>query len=203
MPSIHPQLLAGLQDGLLVCLRGGLALSALWGAWLMLSPAAARRFADVADRWVPTAAWFNRLNRPVDTTRWFYRHHRIAGLLIGAGAGYALWRWFSAYEPGAGVRLLDRRVVSAGLDWLVPACEWIFLVFNTAILIFAVIIIVRPSLLKTPERLANTWIEMPAERALDRLFDPLSDVVAGWPRLTGAFVAISCSVLLWRLVAIT
>ncbi|MCC2656158.1 MAG: hypothetical protein K0Q76_1266 [Panacagrimonas sp.] len=202
MPPIHPQLLAGLEEGLLVCLRGGLALSTLWGLWLLVAPQAARRFAAGADRWVPTAAWFNRLNRPVDTTRWFYRHHRLVGVLIGAGAGYALWRWFSAYRPGAGIALLDRHWVSAGMDWLVPACEWIFLGFNCVILAFALIVIVRPSLLKTPERIANTWIDMPAERTLDRHFDPLSKLVAGRPRLIGALVAMVCGVLYWRLVGV-
>ena len=199
MPSIHPQLLAALQEGLLACLRGGLALSALWGLWLLVAPQAARRFAAGADQWVPTAGWFNRLNQPLDTTRWFYRHHRAAGLLIGTGAAYALWRWFSAYRPGAGIALLDRRWVSAGMDWLVPAFEWMFLLFNGAILLFALIVVVRPSLLKIPERIANTWIEMPAERALDRHYDPLSPLVWDRPRLIGAALTVICGFLYWRL----
>lgn len=202
MLSIPPQLLAGLEDGLLVCLRGGLALSALWGLWLLLAPQSARRFAAGADRWVPTAGWFNRLNRPLETTRWFYRHHRAAGLLIGSGAAYALWRWFSAYRPGAAVSLLDRHWVSAGMDWVVPAGELIFLVFNSAILVFALIVVVRPSLLKTPERFANKWIEVPAERALDRPYDPLSGLVWGHPRLAGALVALTCAFLWWRLTGV-
>lgn len=203
MLSIHPQLLAALQEGLLACLRGGLALSALWGLWLLVAPQAARRFAAGADQWVPTAAWFNRLNRPLETSRWFYRHHRVAGLLIGTGAAYALWRWFSAYKPGVGVALLDRRWVSAGMDWVVPAFEWIFLLFNGAILVFAVIVIVRPSLLKTPERIANKWIEVPTERTLDRPYDPLSALVAERPRLIGAVVAGVCGFLFLRLAAVT
>lgn len=199
MPPIPPQLLAGLLEGLFACLRVGLGLSALWGAWLVITPGAARRFAAMADRWIPTDAWFNRLNRPMETTRWFYRHHRLAGVLIASGAGYALWRWFTAYPPGTGERLLDRHWVSAGLDWLVPAGERIFLIFNSAILVFALIVLVRPSLLKAPERYANTWIDVHAERALDRLYDPLSAVVGGHPRLAGALIAATCGFLFWRL----
>jgi hypothetical protein len=203
MPAIHPQLLAALQEGLFACLRGGLALSALWGAWLVIAPESARRFAAGADRWVPTAGWFDGLNRPLETSRWFYRHHRLAGVLIGSGAAYGLYRWFTAYPTGTGQRLLDRHWVSAGLDWIVPAGELIFLIFNVAILAFALIVIVRPSLLKAPERYANTWIEMPAERALDRLYDPLSRLVARYPRLLGAGVAAICGLLFWRLVDVT
>jgi hypothetical protein len=203
MLSIPTELLAGLHEGLLVCLRGGLALSAAWGAWLLVAPDAARRFAAGADQWVPTSGWFDRLNRPLETTRWFYRHHRVFGILIGAGAGYALWRWYSAYRPGAAVALLDRRWVSSGMDWVVPAFEWIFLLFNIAILLFALVIVLRPSLLKVPERFANAWIEMPADRALDRHFDPLSALLAQRPRWVGAGVFVSCALLYWRLSGVT
>lgn len=203
MPPIHPELLAALQEGLLACLRGGLALATLWSLWLVVAPGAARRFTMIADRWVPTADWFNRLNQPLETTRGFYRHHRIAGLLIGAGAAYALWRWFSAYRPGAAVALLDRRWVSAGMDWLVPAFEWIFLGFNGAILVFAIVVAMRPSLLKTPERIANTWIDVPeAQHALDRTYDPLSAIVWGRPRLVGTLMATGCGFLYWQLAAL-
>lgn len=201
MPDIHPQLVAGLLQGLFVCLTGGLALSAIWGLWLLIAPDSARRFAKVADQWVPTAPWFDRLNKPLDTTRWFYRYHRPAGALILAGAAYGLWRWFTAYQREATMGLLDRRTISAGLDWLVPAMECIFLGFNGAILIFGLIVLCRPSLLKTPERFANRWVEVRADQALDRSYDPLAGVLMDRPRLIGSVVVTTCSFLLWRLIA--
>lgn len=202
MPTIHPQLLQGLQQGLFVSLCVGLALSAVWGLWLVVAPDRARRFAKSADQWVPTASWFDRLNKPLDTTRWFYRYHRQAGVLIALGAGYGLWRWASAYQREATIGLLDHRVISAGLDWVVPAIEWIFVAFNAAILLFGLVVIFRPSLLKTPERFANHWVEVNADQALDRHFDPLGGFLTGQPRVLGALVVSICGFLLWTLISV-
>lgn len=203
MPTIDPQLLAGLQQGLFVSLCVGLAFSAAWGAWLVVAPAKAQRFAKAADRWVPTASWFERLDRPLETTRWFYRYHRQAGLLIAAGAGYALWRWFTAYQHAATMGLLPRRLVSAGMDWVVPALECMFLALNVGSLAFGLIVVFRPSLLKTPERFANRWIDVPGDQALDRKYNPLENVVRGNPRLLGTLVTSICGLLLWRLIALS
>ena len=203
MPTIDPQLLAGLQQGLFVSLCVGLAFSAVWGAWLVVAPASAQRFAQLADRWVPTASWFERLNRPLETTRWFYRYHRQAGLLIAAGASYALWRGFTAYQHVATMGLLSRRLVSGGMDWLVPALEFIFVAFNAGSVIFGLIVVFRPSLLKRPERFANRWIDVGGDQALDRKYNPLANVVQGNPRLLGTLVAGICALLLWRLIPLS
>lgn len=199
---IHPELLAAVQQGLFFSLCAGLALSAIWGTWLLLAPDRARHFARSADRWVSTDAWFARLNRPVETTRWFYRYHRIAGILITSGAAYALWRWYTAYEREAVTGLLGERILAAGLDWLVPAVEWIFLAFNAGILVSGLVVLLRPSLLKTPERWANQWVEVQTHRALDRPFDPLADAVSNHPRLLGLLVTGTCGYLLWRLLSL-
>jgi hypothetical protein len=203
MPTaIHPELLAGLQQGLFFSLCVGLALSGLWGLWLVMAPDRAQRFAMSADQWVPTEAWFARLNQPVETTRWFYRYHHAAGLLISAGAAYALWRWHTAYERESVIGMLDRRLIHSGMDWLIPAGEWIFLAFNSAILVFGMVVLFRPSLLKTPERWANRWVEVEADRALDRKFDPLARAVEAHPRVLGLLVAGTCAYLLWRLLSL-
>lgn len=200
--AIHPELITALQQGLFTCLCGGLALAAFWGAWLLVAPERARRFAASADRWVPTDAWFARLNRPVDTTRWFYRYHRVAGVLITAGAVYALWRWYAAYERDAVTALLGMGLLADGMDWLVPALEWIFLTFNAGILVAGAIVLLRPSLLKTPERWANLWVKIEADRALDRPFDPLASAVHRHPRLLGLLVTGACGYLLWHLLSL-
>jgi hypothetical protein len=199
MSAIDPNLLAALREGLFFSLCVGLACSALWGLWLLLAPAGAQRFAQSADRWVGTEAWFEQLNQPYSTTRWFYRYHRAAGILIASGAAYGIWQWWSAYDREAVIGLLDPRIRAMGLDWLVPALESMFLVFNGLIVVFGVVVIFRPSLLKTPERWANRWVKVEADQALDRRFDPLAEAVDKRPRLLGALVAGSCSYLLWAL----
>lgn len=202
MPPIDPTLRDALLTGLYLSLLLGLAAAALWGLWLLLSPRAAQGFAGKADRWVPTDTWLERLNKPVETARWVYRNHRVVGAFIIVAAGYSLWRWTVVYDRDAVLGLLDRRWIRGGMDWLVPAAEWIFVAFNVTFLVFGFVILLRPSLLKAPERVANRWVAVDANKALDRRFDPLSAAVARQPRLVGALIVLLCSGLFWELIAL-
>lgn len=202
MPTIAPPLLDALLDGLRLSLCLGLGAAALWGLWLMIAPGAAQGFAGKADRWVPTEAWMDRLNQPIGTARWVYRHHRVVGGFIVVASAYSLWRWSVAYDRDAVLGLLDRRWISGGMDWLVPAGELIFVAFNALFLLFGLVTLLRPSLLKAPERVANRWVAVDPDKALDRRYDPLTAAVARHPRRVGAVVVILCGALLWELIAL-
>lgn len=202
MPDIHPALLDALQQGLHASLCVCLAFAALWGLWLLLTPSAAQRFAGRADRWVASENWFEQLNRPVETARWFYRHHKAAGSLIAVAAALSLWRFSAAYERTSVMAMMDRSWITGGLDWVVPAAEAIFLSFNVLFLIFGCLVVVRPSLLKLPERVANRWVAVDPQNALDRRYDPLSTTVARYPRRVGAVIAAVCAALFWQLIAV-
>lgn len=202
MPSVHPDLLDALKQGLHASLCVGLGFAALWGLWLLLTPSSAQRFAGHADRWIGSETWFEQLNRPIETARWFYRHHKSVGSLIAAAAALSLWRYLAAYDRVAVMGLLDRRWVTGGMDWLIPAAEAIFLSFNALFLIFGCVVAFRPSLLKLPERVANRWVVVDPQNALDRRFDPLAPAVARHPRLVGAGIAVLCCGLLWELIAL-
>lgn len=196
-----PALLAALRQGLFVSLCVGLAFSALWGLWLVVSPVMAQRFAKGADRWVTSDAFLERLNQPLGHPRFFYRHHRLAGILIAAGAAWCLWRWAVAYNRAGVISSLDRHIVSYGLDWMVAAIEWSYVGANALILVFGLVVTVRPSLLKTPERWADRWVRVPAVgNTLDRRYHPLENAVESHPRLLGGLVALASGFLLWRLV---
>tara|TARA_R110000787_G_scaffold13918_8_gene43232 strand:- start:2176 stop:2781 length:606 start_codon:yes stop_codon:yes gene_type:complete len=194
--NVDPSLLEALQQGLFVSLCLGLGAAMLWGIWLCIHPPGAQRFALGADQWVATGDWFDRLNKPVPTSRWFYRNHRALGALIVLGSGYALIRWWTAIELPDLLDMAGPWVRVNGLEWLVEAGEWLFVGFNILFLIAGVVIFLRPSLLKTPEKWADRWVKVPADQALDRRFDPLEAAQARYPRTTGLLIALACATLL-------
>lgn len=197
--NIDTNLVQALRDGLYFCLCGGLGLSAIWGFWLLLHPEKTQKFTAAADRWVPTQGAFERLNRPIKTSRWVYRHHRAVGALIFLGAGYGLMRWGIAFDSNAVLDMMDPKVRSMGLDWIVDAIGWIFVTFNALFLMLGLIVFVRPSLLRAPERWADRWVAVPADQTMDRRFDPLKGALERRPRLTGGIVTAACSFLLFLL----
>lgn len=202
MHSIDPALLGALREGLFTSLCTGLACAAAWGLWLLLAPVPAQRFAAAADRWVVSEHWFERLNRPIETARWFYRHHRAAGTLIVVAAVFNLLRWATVYNRAAVLSTLDRHWRSSGMDWLIPALESMFVAFNAVFVIFGLVVLFRPSLLKVPERYANRWVEVRTGHTLDLRFDPLASAVAQHPRLVGALITALCGWLTAQLLTL-
>ena len=199
MSPIDPGLTQAVEHALRFSLVCGLGCAAIWGLWLLVAPVSAARFAAWTDRWVSTQETAERLNRPISSHRFFYRHHRIAGGLITAGAAYCLVRWWRNYDREAVLAQLFPRLRSAGLDWLVAAVEWMFVGFNAAILIAGLVVLFRPSLLKTPERIADRWVQVRTDPVLNRRYDPLADLLVERPRIVGVAVLLSCGFLFWRL----
>jgi hypothetical protein len=96
-----------------------------------------------------------QLDAPRDVKRAVYRSHRIAGLLLIAGALYTLHQlWFSPV-PGALAGLFHDWGKGA-LSALLLQTGWYFLLAgNIAALVAGLVVAFRPSLLKGLERLAD------------------------------------------------
>ena len=100
-------------------------------------------------RW---GALLRRLDEPRDVKRALYRGHRIAGLVLYAGALYTLDRLWFAYEPPVLARLLHGWG-HGELNALFVKTLWLFLLIgNIAALAAALVVVFRPSLLKGLER---------------------------------------------------
>lgn len=172
-------------EGLLAALVVGLALSLVVSALLVAAPARLLELNRRASRWIDTSRHLAILERPLMLERLFYRHHRILGACIALGAAYVLWRWFSVYDREGVVGLLDRRWRAAGLDWIVVAGEALVVGLHGLILVAGLVILVRPSLLKSIERTANRWhTTFPGQR-LDTVVEGVDRSVEGYPRLAG------------------
>ena len=101
-------------------------------------------------------AFFQRLDEPRDVKRAVYRVHRLTGILLFAGALFALDRLWFTYE-----RVLGRALHGWGNPDLQPILVeslWLFLLLGNAVaLVASVVVVFRPSLLKGVERWADRF----------------------------------------------
>jgi hypothetical protein len=186
-------------EGLLAALVVGLALALVVGVMLLARPRALFALNARLSRWVDTRAVFGVLDQPRNLERFFYRHHRIMGLLIALGAGYVLWRWAFDYNRDGVLALLGRRWLARGLDWVPAALEAVLVALHGAILMVGLLVAFRPSLLKGFERTANRWQAGPPTARLDSVVGSLDGAFEGYPRISGLLLVITAC---WCLLAL-
>lgn len=177
--------LSWFPPALLTILALGLMLAIAVGALLVIRPSLLFAINTRLSRWIDTGERFRALERPRYWERYFYRHHRVLGTLVTFGAGYVLWSWAFAYERAALISVLPPRIVHGGLDWIVAALETLLVLLHGVILLVGLVILFRPSLLKSVERRANVWHGGSVTSRLDTIVGPLDRGLALFPRVSG------------------
>jgi hypothetical protein len=100
-------------------------------------------------------AWLARLDEPRDVKRTVYRAHRVAGLILFAGALFTLDRLWFHYEPGVMARIFDGSGHGELRALLGEAAHLFLLGGNAIALAVSVLVIFRPSVLKGVEHWAD------------------------------------------------
>jgi len=190
---------AWFAEGLLAALVTGLVLALIVSSLLLAAPTVLLNLNRRLSRWVDTGGSLQALERPLMLERFFYRHHRILGALTALGATYVLWRWATVYERSSVIALLDRRWIAGGLDWIVGAVETVVVGLHVLILGVGLVILLRPSLLKTLEQAANHWHRGLSSDSLDAVIDSVDRGITVYPRLSG-LILLAAS--LWSLIAL-
>ena len=134
-------------------LCGGGIVGVLLGATMLIKPERIVSLNENFSRWVSTIKIEQQFDRPRWIERIFYRHHRLVGALILIGAIGVLYTFLIRYN----VRRISAAIAPGnwGLWDLVIAT---LLVGSVVAGLVGIIVLVRPSLLRELEKMANRWI---------------------------------------------
>ena len=132
------------------------------GAALVMRPTWLLHASRRANRWIATRRIDSMLERIIKVDRWFYRHHRITGMLLLAGAVFLVY-FFTAR--------LDKPRILAGMsrafstppaltDVLLDSTVLSILLGATFTIIISLFLLIRPSLLRGFEQGANQWVSL-------------------------------------------
>lgn len=151
---------------------------ALMGLGLILRPQTMARIAAMHYGFAPLSRLLCSLDQIYRIECFFYRHHRFFGALLITGSGYTL------YHASQRSDLLSQAYQIWGS--VGEAVAIVLVGGNLVALALGMIVLVRPSLLKEPERLGNRWIRIAPLSPL-RGAGPEA-IIARHPRLAGAFI---------------
>jgi hypothetical protein len=183
--------LAGLLgQTLYLLLLIGAGVSVLIGILLFVDSARVLRWNGLLNGWFSTKGALGRLEAPRDIKRILYRGHRIAGVLVVAGALYALAELWWRY-PGLALGRAFGGLGSPELGPLIFESVRLFLILgNLAALAAGTVVFFRPSLLKPLEGWADRVYRprMTSEGA-DKMRLQADEFAKAHPRLLGLLAA--------------
>jgi len=178
-----------IQQTIFVFLLVGAIFALLAGILLVFDSERAFRIGDRLNRWVSTRKAIRSLEEYHSISRPLYRMHRLVGMLICAGALYALVV-LATPEGGAAVtKSLSGLGPVRFASWISDSLRIILLAGNAAALLFGLVFIVRPSALRFLEAWADRRIS-PREptKTLEQMHLAPDQFARVHPRLIGGLV---------------
>ncbi len=157
-----------LWRALALFLMVGAVLGVLLGALLIFKPHYVEQLNRVANRWVSVRRVNQWLDRTISLERWFYRHHRAAGIAIMLGAAYVFIHFGFQFDKTYTLHQLSGKIPAKLLDALLDALVLFLLLGSAIALMLGLLICLRPSLLRGLEQKSNQWVSL---RQATKIFD--------------------------------
>lgn len=170
----------------------GVVVALAAGLLLALAPARALRLAETLNREY-SFGWLRKaLDEPRRMDPFFYRHHRVVGVLLVIATVYFFWSYATVLDRDLVVALYDHLLPRALLMPLATTLMAVLVISNGLGFALGAIMLVRPSLLKRSEAAANCWVDTDqAAEKLNQRIDRPEGVAQRYPRRLGVIILIA------------
>ena len=129
----------------------------------------------------------------------FYKYSKISSVILVLGSIFVLYTLatFNAYSL---IPHLPKSLNPMQWEWIIDSAQIFFFITCSFILIFGVIIFIRPSLMKGLEETANHWVSTRKSfSTMSKDINFTNRLVNTYPRLFGAFIVIFSLIVLFLL----
>lgn len=119
---------------------------------------------------------------------YFYKYSKINGTILVLGSAFVLYTLatFNAYSL---IPHLPKTITLPAWEWIIDSTQIFFFTTCSFILIFGLIIFIRPSSVKDFEKTANHWISTRKSfSAMSADIDHANKLVSAYPRAFGVFI---------------
>jgi hypothetical protein len=174
----------------------GAALSMLYGFWLLISPKTALSFSNKINKSFSMRQSTKSLETPISIERWFYRHAKITGSLLMAGAVYLFYLLFLGLDFARLSHAMPG-LTPLTWEWLLNAFQVFFAIMSVVVFLMGFLILVRPSLLKPLEETANKWISTRQNmQFMSESVGQADQLLGRFPRQFAAVILIASAIVL-------
>lgn len=183
-----------LFHALLLFLMSGGITGLLVGSALVLRPDWLLRISEAAGFWVATRKISSLLEHVFKIDYWLYRHHKVSGALLLAGAISLIYFYTVRFDK---LPVLISFSVRYGIppiftEILVDSAVFCIFLGAAFALIISLFLMIRPSMLKDFERGANRWISLRrALKPFERLRSGVDEYAFRNAQMTGVLLLVA------------
>jgi len=161
------------------------------GLSFLFVPEKILRLAEKLNTWIHTGHIFDSLDKPRYQERLVYRYHHVFGIMVMFFTSVCVYMMYFYTDVTILLEQLSLMMDTEFGKWLIVSLFYILLAANISAFIIGLIILIRPSALKSLENIANHWIDSEEKlKILDSTRDLPKSVFPGNPRIFGTLILI-------------
>ena len=177
----------------------GTFIALIFGLGLIFAPTTTLKFNEKINTRISLREKTKSIETPIKSEPFFYKHSKVSGAILVFGSLFVLYTLttFNAYTL---VPHLPKSISPATWDWLIQAGQIFFFISCTFILLFGIVIFIRPSLVKNFEQTANHWISTRQRFSkMSSDINTVNTIVNIYPRIFGSFITLFSLIILFFL----
>lgn len=181
--------------GYLFILTGTL-IALIFGLGLIFAPGTTLKLNHKINSRISLREKTKKIETPIKSEPFFYAHSNISGLLLIAGALFVLYT-LATFNVYSIIPYLPKSISPPAWEWLLHAGQIFFAITCVFILIFGLIVLIRPSQLKNFEQAANRWISTRQRlQSMSKDINHANKLVETYPRAFGSVVTLLALIVL-------
>ena len=188
-----------LFDASLLFIIIGTLIGLILGLGLIFAPATTLKFNEKINTRISLREKTKVIETPIKSEPFFYKHSKISGTILIIGSIFVLYtlETFNAYSL---IPHLPKSISPPAWEWIIQSAEIFLFISCVFILIFGLIVFIRPSMVKKFEQVANHWIS--TRQGFSKMstdIDITNKLVNTYPRAFGIFITLFSFIVLFFL----
>ena len=177
----------------------GTCFALILGLGLIFAPSATLKLNDKINTRISLREKTRAIETPIKSEPYFYKHSKISGLVLILGSVFVLYTLVTFNEQSL-IPYLPKTISAPAWSWLLQAGHIFFLVTCSFILLFGLVVFIRPSEIKRFEQAANHWVSTRQHFAtMSKDINFTNKLVNTYPRPFGIFITVFSIIVLFLL----
>jgi len=177
----------------------GTFIALILGLGLIFAPTVTLKINEKINTRISLREKTKSIETPIKSEPFFYKHSKISGAILILVSAFVLYT-LATFNVHTLIPYLHKSISAPAWDWLLQAGHIFFLITCSFILLFCLIVFIRPSQVKNFEQAANHWISTRQHFAkMSNDINFTNKLVNTYPRLFGSFITIFSLIILFLL----